>query len=96
LDVEAWFHPFIVKYLDLADQKCLEWVKPAVEIETYIPILAPTTMYSSSVLDIFTSFHHALDFIDKFQWKELGKKEGLARKFIKTLSKSLKEYDDKR
>lgn len=91
-DVEAWFQPIIMKFLDLADQNCLRWVTPAVAQEQYIPLLPPTTMFSSSVLDIFSTFHQSLDFIEKFEWKESSKKEKLAQKFIKTLSKSLKEY----
>ncbi|KAJ3393681.1 hypothetical protein HDU92_007581 [Lobulomyces angularis] len=91
-NVEQWFYPYIIKYLDMADQKISEWVKPAVDVEQYEPILPPSNMYSSSVLDMFTTFHHALDFIENFNWKELGKKEKLIQKFMRTLSKALKEY----
>ena len=91
-NVENWFHPFIISYLELADLRCLEWVKPAVLVDDFKPCYPPFTMSSTSVLDIFMSVHQGIDFIENFAWRESGRREMLAKKFVSTLSKSLKEY----
>ncbi|KAJ3082666.1 hypothetical protein HK102_001525 [Quaeritorhiza haematococci] len=91
-DVESWFAPFIRQWLNLTDQKWLEWVDSAVMQEKYTPTLPPKSMFSTSVFDIFQCFHTGLDFIEKLRWRESGKKEKLIRDFIKMMSKALQRY----
>ncbi|KAJ3028267.1 hypothetical protein HDV00_010538 [Rhizophlyctis rosea] len=91
-DVENWFAPFIKEWLTLTNEKWVEWVKSAVQAETYQPTLPPTIMASSSVFDLFTCFNSGLEFIEKLGWKDSNKKDKLVRDFIKMMSKALQEY----
>ncbi|KAJ3057271.1 hypothetical protein HK097_009930 [Rhizophlyctis rosea] len=91
-DVENWFAPFIKEWLTLTNEKWVEWVKSAVQAETYKPTLPPTVMASSSVFDLFTCFNSGLEFIQNLGWKDSNKKDKLVRDFIKMMSKALQEY----
>ncbi|KAI9097090.1 hypothetical protein DFS34DRAFT_134893 [Phlyctochytrium arcticum] len=91
-DVESWFAPFISQWLALTDQRWVEWVKSAVDIEKYVPYMPPVSMHSTSVMDMYSCFHAGLEFIEKLAWRESGKKERLVKDFIKMMSKALQEY----
>ncbi|KAJ3282535.1 hypothetical protein HK104_010843 [Borealophlyctis nickersoniae] len=91
-DVESWFAPFIQQWLTVTDQKWIDWVKSAVDLEKYHPTLPPTIMASSSVLDLFTCFNSGLDFIEKLGWRDGSNKDRLVKDFIKMMSKALQKY----
>ncbi|KAI9001888.1 hypothetical protein BC832DRAFT_123334 [Gaertneriomyces semiglobifer] len=91
-DVENWFAPFVGEWLQMTDSRWLEWVDNAVKIEDYEPAMAPVSMHSTSVIDMFTCFHAGLEFIEKLAWRESAKKDRLVKDFIKMISKSLQRY----
>ncbi|KAI8351236.1 hypothetical protein EDC96DRAFT_599590 [Choanephora cucurbitarum] len=44
-----------------------EWVKNAIKQDEFKPI-SETTMHSSSIVDLFSMFHQAVDFVQKLEW----------------------------
>ncbi|KAJ3126146.1 hypothetical protein HK098_007857 [Nowakowskiella sp. JEL0407] len=95
-DVENWFAPFVQRWLDSTDQKWLLWVESAVKVEKdqgHKPTLPPKYMYSSSVVDLFSSFHAGLDFFENLRFRDINeRKELLTKNFIMMIQRSLSKY----
>ncbi|KAI8914123.1 hypothetical protein BC831DRAFT_488909 [Entophlyctis helioformis] len=95
LEVDSLFAPYIDQWLTRTDQKWIEWVVRAYELDKaggFEPVLPPMAMNSTSVLDLFASFQSGLDFMTQFNFTDSVRRDQLARNFIKAMSKALQEY----
>ncbi|KXS22372.1 hypothetical protein M427DRAFT_150672 [Gonapodya prolifera JEL478] len=91
-DIELWFAPFVSKWLDVTEAKTAEWVDAAVRNDTFKPVLPPSVLHSTSVVDIFSSFHQALDFIETLKWENPLTKGKFLSRFAKVMGKALNLY----
>ncbi|KAJ3414976.1 hypothetical protein HDV05_005807 [Chytridiales sp. JEL 0842] len=91
-NTEELFRPFIMEWLSRADEKWIEWAEKAVYVEKFKPIHPPTTMYSTSVRDIFTFYNNGLKFINKLKNLSASKKENMSIAFLRILGTSLETY----
>lgn len=71
-----WFEPFVMQWLSYSEKRLFDWVKSALDHDT-LEKLSPQAAYSSSVLDLFTSFQEMADFVKDLDWPD----ERDARKF---------------
>lgn len=93
--IEDLVLPFIDLWLANTDKKWSEWARRIYELDQeagFQPINPPERMYSSSVLDIFTCFQGAMEFLEKFSFSDLKKKEKLSNHLINAMSATLKDY----
>jgi hypothetical protein len=60
----------------------------------FMPILAPTTMYSHSVRDIFSFFSNGLLFLSKLKTEVTTKRDQLTILLLKMMCKSLATYTE--
>jgi hypothetical protein len=91
-DIEGWFEPFVGKWLSLTDTKLDEWVGSSVAMDSWDPVLPPSAMHSSSVVDIFAAFNQTLDFIDQLRWPNEVTKGGFLCKFAKNIAKAMNRF----
>ncbi|KAJ3332067.1 hypothetical protein HDU76_001402 [Blyttiomyces sp. JEL0837] len=92
INTEELFRPFIQEWLGRQDEAWDQWVANACRVDTYEPILAPTTMYSSSVRDIFGFFNDGLSFMTSLTGVTAGKKEEMTITFMRMMCKALESY----
>ncbi|KAI9486716.1 MAG: hypothetical protein EXX96DRAFT_604807 [Benjaminiella poitrasii] len=65
--VESWFLTHVKRWLMKTNQSTLEWVDNAItqdEFQCYSDVVA----HSSSIIDLFSMFNQAVDFIADLQW----------------------------
>ncbi|KAI8367396.1 hypothetical protein EDC96DRAFT_461821 [Choanephora cucurbitarum] len=65
--VESWFLLHVRRWLMTTAGETPEWVKNAIKQDEFKPI-SETTMHSSSIVDLFSMFHQAVDFVQKLEW----------------------------
>ncbi|KAI8338001.1 hypothetical protein BC941DRAFT_424318 [Chlamydoabsidia padenii] len=65
--VESWFLSHVRRWLKTTDAATPEWVGNAIKQDDFKPT-NHTTMHSSSIVDLFSLFHQAVDFVQKLQW----------------------------
>ncbi|CAO3595997.1 unnamed protein product [Absidia cylindrospora] len=65
--VESWFLSHVRRWLKTTDAATPEWVGNAIKQDDFKPT-NNITMHSSSIVDLFSLFHQAVDFVQKLQW----------------------------
>ncbi|CAO3587279.1 unnamed protein product [Absidia cylindrospora] len=65
--VESWFLSHIRRWLIATNNATLEWVENAIKQDEFVRI-NDTTLHSSSIVDLFSMFHQAVDFVQNLQW----------------------------
>ncbi|KAI8975730.1 hypothetical protein BDF20DRAFT_977296 [Mycotypha africana] len=65
--VESWFLVHVRRWLKTTTGETPEWVSNAIKQDEFKPI-NENTLHSSSVVDLFTMFHQAVDFVQKLEW----------------------------
>ncbi|KAI8333569.1 hypothetical protein BC941DRAFT_433809 [Chlamydoabsidia padenii] len=65
--VESWFLSHVRRWLKTTDAATPEWVGNAIKQDNFKPT-NNITMHSSSIVDLFSLFHQAVDFVQKLQW----------------------------
>ncbi|ORX53565.1 hypothetical protein DM01DRAFT_1322519 [Hesseltinella vesiculosa] len=65
--VESWFMSHVRRWLITTSNATLEWVENAVKQDQFTRI-NDTTLHSSSIVDLFSMFHQAVDFVQNLQW----------------------------
>ncbi|KAI9325108.1 hypothetical protein DFJ73DRAFT_870541 [Zopfochytrium polystomum] len=93
-NTEEWFRPYIQEWLNRTDDLWEQWAENACDTDTYTPILAPTTMYSVSVRDVFSFFSNGLKFMANLKGIAAGKKDDMVIKFLRMMGKSLQRYSE--
>ncbi|KAJ3206375.1 hypothetical protein HDU82_004547 [Entophlyctis luteolus] len=95
-DIEEIFRPYVEIWLDETKDRWSEWAINAIKSDMFTPIMAPTTMYSSSVRDIFGFFNTGLKFVKKLKdgAANEGRKKALTIKFLRLMGKSIETLTD--
>ncbi|OAD78410.1 hypothetical protein PHYBLDRAFT_69648 [Phycomyces blakesleeanus NRRL 1555(-)] len=65
--VESWFLQHVRRWLSTTSAATLEWVENAIK-EDHFESINETAMHSSSIVDLFSMFHQAVDFVQSLQW----------------------------
>ncbi|CEG75561.1 hypothetical protein RMATCC62417_10582 [Rhizopus microsporus] len=65
--VESWFLTHVRRWLKSTNEATPEWVSNAIKQDEFKPI-NETTLHSSSVVDLFTMFHQAVEFVQNLEW----------------------------
>jgi hypothetical protein len=83
-NVEKWFAPFVMKWLDHLSKQTITWVGRALESDSFIPInVDEDQKHSSSVTDLFTVVYQQLDFIKGLDWSNVVQSARFLQKFAK-------------
>ncbi|CAO3703440.1 unnamed protein product [Rhizopus stolonifer] len=65
--VESWFLTHVRRWMRSTNEATPEWVRNAIKQDEFKPI-NETTLHSSSVVDLFTMFHQAVEFVQNLEW----------------------------
>ncbi|ORX59569.1 hypothetical protein DM01DRAFT_1282559 [Hesseltinella vesiculosa] len=65
--VESWFSSHVRRWLQTTDNSTPEWVDNAIRQDHFVATNS-TTLHSSSIVDLFSLFHQAVDFVQNLQW----------------------------
>ncbi|KAF7728272.1 hypothetical protein EC973_006446 [Apophysomyces ossiformis] len=65
--VESWFLQHVRRWLQTTSAATLEWVENAIKQDEFKSI-NETAMHSSSIVDLFSMLHQAVDFVQNLQW----------------------------
>ncbi|KAI9496068.1 hypothetical protein BDB00DRAFT_927113 [Zychaea mexicana] len=65
--VESWFLQHVRRWLKTTHAATPEWVENAIKQDEFKPI-NETAVHSSSIVDLFSMFHQAVDFVQNLQW----------------------------
>ncbi|KAI9005425.1 hypothetical protein CLU79DRAFT_841103 [Phycomyces nitens] len=65
--VESWFLQHVRRWLSTTSAATLEWVENAIK-EDHFESINENAMHSSSIVDLFSMFHQAVDFVQSLQW----------------------------
>ncbi|KAI9334636.1 hypothetical protein BD770DRAFT_416074 [Pilaira anomala] len=65
--VESWFLLHVRRWLKTTNEETPEWVRNAIKQDEFKSI-NDTTSHSSSVVDLFTMFHQAVEFVQRLEW----------------------------
>lgn len=87
-NVEKWFAPFVLKWLDALSTQTIQWVTRALENDSFTPV-DPEMMeqkHSSSIIDLFAVVYQSLDFISDLQWSNVVQNAKFLQKFAKVFS----------
>ncbi|KAI8822415.1 uncharacterized protein EV422DRAFT_397670 [Fimicolochytrium jonesii] len=88
-----WFGPGLSQWVDISEKKFTEWMQNAVNLDDY-KHSSPTVLYSSSVLDMFTSFQQQLDFVLNLNWPDREQKSAVLMRLVEAISDTLERYID--
>ncbi|KAJ3217267.1 hypothetical protein HDU67_008179 [Dinochytrium kinnereticum] len=97
-NVEKWFSPFVVKWLDNLSTRTLEWVTNALKADTFEPIGGPdpdgNPPCSTSITDLFSAVYQELEFIADLGWSNAVQNAGFFQKFARTVNTAIEQYCD--
>ncbi|KAG1151513.1 hypothetical protein G6F37_002376 [Rhizopus arrhizus] len=65
--VESWFLTHVRRWMKSTNEATPEWVRNAIKQDEFKPI-NEATLHSSSVVDLFTMFHQAVEFVQNLEW----------------------------
>ncbi|KAI9023757.1 hypothetical protein CLU79DRAFT_803967 [Phycomyces nitens] len=65
--VESWFLQHVRRWLETTNDSTPKWVESAIDHDEFVQV-SETISHSSSIVDLFTMFHEAVDFLQKLQW----------------------------
>ncbi|KAI7904405.1 uncharacterized protein BX663DRAFT_560086 [Cokeromyces recurvatus] len=65
--VESWFLLHVKRWLKTTAGETPEWVSNAIKQDEFKAV-NETTPHSSSIVDLFTMFYQAVDFVQKLEW----------------------------
>ncbi|KAG1109149.1 hypothetical protein G6F40_008883 [Rhizopus arrhizus] len=65
--VESWFLTHVRRWLASTNEATPEWVRNAIKQDEFKHI-NELTLHSSSVVDLFTMFHQAVEFVQNLEW----------------------------
>lgn len=89
--VESWFLPHVKRWLLQANESTIEWVQNAIAHDKFCRF-NETILHSSSVIDLFSMFAQAVDFINKLQWPNESHHCMFLTYLAKTVMKGVEEY----
>ncbi|KAJ3065652.1 hypothetical protein HDU98_010960 [Podochytrium sp. JEL0797] len=95
-DIEEFFRNFIEAWVQRMDGEWKEWAGRVIENDDFLPILVPTTMYSSSIKDMFGFFDNGLGFMKKLKAsaQNMKRREALMISFLAMMGRSIVHFSD--
>ncbi|TPX34267.1 hypothetical protein SeMB42_g07349 [Synchytrium endobioticum] len=101
LNVERWFAPFVMKWLDHLSETTTQWVHNAIAADQFEPVAdggvvhdGEPPLYSSSVTDLFTVVYSELEFLVDLGWSNSVQNAGFFQKFAQTVNRAIEQYCD--
>ncbi|GAB5586840.1 hypothetical protein Unana1_01740 [Umbelopsis nana] len=89
--VESWFLLHVRRWLKTTDSETPEWVTNAIKQDQFQRI-NETTEHSSSVVDLFSMFHQAVDFVQGLEWPNDLQYFRFMTMLSKVIGKALEQY----
>ncbi|KAJ3161785.1 Protein unc-13 B [Geranomyces michiganensis] len=88
-----WFAAPLREWVAVSERKFVEWMEAAVKVDDYVRS-SPTVPYSSSVLDMFTSFQQQINFARKLRWPDSDQEAQVMERLLQGISDTLGRYVD--
>ncbi|KAJ3179167.1 hypothetical protein HDU87_003125 [Geranomyces variabilis] len=88
-----WFAAPLREWVAVSERKFVEWMEAAVRVDDYTRS-SPVAPYSSSVLDMFTSFQQQIDFARKLRWPDADQEAQVLERLLQGISDTLARYFD--
>lgn len=94
-DATSWFSPFILRWLDLTEQKTLVWVDRAISADTFEP--QHSHLNSSSAVDLLTAIFQELGFIQSVigPWQNSYQLTSFMTRFSQITYRAIDQYCDR-
>ncbi|KAI8388415.1 uncharacterized protein BYT42DRAFT_510820 [Radiomyces spectabilis] len=89
--VESWFLQHVRRWLMTTKAATLEWVENAIK-EDKFEKTSEAAPHSSSVIDLFSMFHQAVDFLHNLQWPNELQRCGFLTALSKVIGIALEQY----
>jgi len=90
--IEAYFYPFIQRWLEDLDKKTSEWVKKAIAEDDYSNNTIYNIPHSSSIVKLFDMIYNELNFIKDLRWNNHIQYQSFLLTFSKTINKAIDQY----
>jgi len=90
--IEAYFYPFIQRWLEDLDKKTSEWVKKAITEDDYQNNTIYNIPHSSSIVKLFDMIYNELNFIKDLRWNNHIQYQSFLLTFSKTINKAIDQY----
>jgi len=90
--IEAYFYPFIQKWLNDLDKQTSEWVKKSIAEDDYQNNTIYNIPHSSSIVKLFDMIYNELNFIKDLRWNNLIQYQSFLLTFSKTINKAIDQY----
>lgn len=92
-DIETAFFPFIVEWAEASATLAQSWVEPAVASDSFVPTdESAGALYSSSVADVYNSFHSVLNIATSLDWRNNVQQAKVLTYLMKGISSSICHY----
>ncbi|KAG2232103.1 hypothetical protein INT48_006780 [Thamnidium elegans] len=65
--VESWFLPHVKRWLIKTNESTIEWVDNAIAEDKFQRV-SDNALHSSSIIDLFSMFNQAVDFVTDLEW----------------------------
>ncbi|KAI8999343.1 hypothetical protein BC832DRAFT_564982 [Gaertneriomyces semiglobifer] len=88
--VEDWFTPFLREWTLVTGRKFDEWMQRAISLDDFS--FSDTTPYSTSVVDMFSSFQQQIEFILGLKWPNQAQEDAVLKCLIKDIALTLESY----
>ena len=86
-----WFKTFVKEWLIKSETKIREWVTNAIELDKW-QRLSEDVLYSTSIIDVFTSFQQQLDFVRAFDWPNEDESQLFMTRLIQEICEGIAKY----
>ncbi|ORY17037.1 hypothetical protein LY90DRAFT_517669 [Neocallimastix californiae] len=90
--IEAYFYPFIQKWLHDLDKQTSEWVEKSIAEDDYQNNTIYNIQHSSSIVKLFDMIYNELNFIKDLRWNNLYQYQSFLLTFSKTINKTIDQY----
>ncbi|TPX33011.1 hypothetical protein SmJEL517_g04041 [Synchytrium microbalum] len=101
LNVERWFAPFVMKWLEHLSERTAIWVNNAIAADRFEPVTdghlnqdGDPPLYSSSITDLFTAVYSELEFLVELGWSNAVQNASFFQRFAQTVNRAIEQYCD--
>ncbi|CDS04773.1 hypothetical protein LRAMOSA07303 [Lichtheimia ramosa] len=91
--VESWFLQHARRWLATTHAATPEWVTNAIKQDEF-KMINETTVHSSSIVDLFSMFHQAVDFVQSLQWPNEPQRCRFLTSLAKVIAVALEQYTE--
>ncbi|CCF48018.1 hypothetical protein NDA11_000538 [Ustilago hordei] len=87
-----WFEPHIRHWLVNSEKKTAEWVRNAIQNDSFTPIESEGAVHSSSIDDLFGALQQPVDFILGLKWPNAYQNAKFLTTLAKIVSRAVEQY----